>query len=439
MIRRAAARARARPAPGAPATRGAAGGSAAWAAACAQTEPRCGVPRVTRDVDAAVAALPLDVVAGDQAAQAVPDDVHPVVAGLLADALDVRAEVGGAPGDVGEQRAVVPGADGGEARAGAGCGASRRTPSGCRPGRAPAAPGCARPAGRRRTGPGRPGGCSPGRLRASGRSDSVRVPSGYMSTWAPTQASSVRPPVRVAGLHSAAQRPPWRRLRSGAPCATLEQEPGPLDGRMADVLPVRAPPASGRGCRLRRWGMHTYVLRSPDGNAPVWRRSHRSVRRDSRSRPVRDRTGRRGNRVCPRRPHRARPARAAAAPPGARRLRSSRPPAGSGTRTAPRWTSARAPAPDGLVVGAVPAAARLAGALLVLAGLAGLAALFPTYLVVGGTGPLAGAPASAAPSSPCSSRCRTCAVGRGPGRAAPSRSSAWRTPASPARWPSASC
>jgi hypothetical protein len=39
---------------------------------------------------------------------------------------------------------------------------------------------------------------------------------------------------------------------------------------------------------------------------------------------------------------------------------------------------------DGLVVGAVPPAARIAGLLLVLAALAGVAALFPTYLVVGG-------------------------------------------------------
>ena len=39
---------------------------------------------------------------------------------------------------------------------------------------------------------------------------------------------------------------------------------------------------------------------------------------------------------------------------------------------------------NGLVVGAVPPAARLAGVLLVLAAVAGVAALFPTYLVVGG-------------------------------------------------------
>ncbi|MGY1682885.1 hypothetical protein [Geodermatophilus sp. SYSU D01176] len=40
---------------------------------------------------------------------------------------------------------------------------------------------------------------------------------------------------------------------------------------------------------------------------------------------------------------------------------------------------------DGLVVGDTPLAARLAGLLLVLAGVAGAVGLFPTYLVVGGT------------------------------------------------------
>jgi hypothetical protein len=39
---------------------------------------------------------------------------------------------------------------------------------------------------------------------------------------------------------------------------------------------------------------------------------------------------------------------------------------------------------DGLVVGPVPTAARIAGALLALAAVAGIAALFPVYLVVGG-------------------------------------------------------
>ena len=54
--------------------------------------------------------------------------------------------------------------------------------------------------------------------------------------------------------------------------------------------------------------------------------------------------------------------------------------------------SVRRPAPgarppaggDGVVVGAVPTSARLAGGLLVLAAVLGVAALFPTYLVVGG-------------------------------------------------------
>ncbi len=62
---------------------------------------------------------------------------------------------------------------------------------------------------------------------------------------------------------------------------------------------------------------------------------------------------------------------------------------GSGGRPAPDRRAPQGgrggPAPgDGLVVGDVPTAARVAGVLLVLAGLAGLAALFPTYLVVGG-------------------------------------------------------
>jgi hypothetical protein len=58
-------------------------------------------------------------------------------------------------------------------------------------------------------------------------------------------------------------------------------------------------------------------------------------------------------------------------------------------RTAPslRRTAAPAAAPppgEGLVVGPVPGGVRVVGALLVLAALAGVAAAFPTYLVVGG-------------------------------------------------------
>ncbi|MGY1621835.1 hypothetical protein ACI789_06560 [Geodermatophilus sp. SYSU D00965] len=59
----------------------------------------------------------------------------------------------------------------------------------------------------------------------------------------------------------------------------------------------------------------------------------------------------------------------------------------SARRAGPRRPAAD-PAParpaDGLVVGDVPAAARLCGVLLVLAGLAGVAGAFPIYLVVGG-------------------------------------------------------
>ena len=42
------------------------------------------------------------------------------------------------------------------------------------------------------------------------------------------------------------------------------------------------------------------------------------------------------------------------------------------------------PAGEGLVVGTTPLVARVSGALLVLAAVVGVAALFPTYLVVGG-------------------------------------------------------
>ena len=71
-------------------------------------------PEGHEGLDPVVATLALDVVAGDQPAEAVADDVHAVVPGLLADALDVRAEVGGTARDVGQQRAVVPAAHVGE-------------------------------------------------------------------------------------------------------------------------------------------------------------------------------------------------------------------------------------------------------------------------------------------------------------------------------------
>jgi hypothetical protein len=59
----------------------------------------------------------------------------------------------------------------------------------------------------------------------------------------------------------------------------------------------------------------------------------------------------------------------------------------SARRAGPRRPSEPAPGgpADGLVVGDPPLVARLAGVLLVLAGVAGAVGLFPTYLVVGGT------------------------------------------------------
>ena len=91
------------------------------------------------------------------------------------------------------------------------------------------------------------------------------------------------------------------------------------------------------------------------------------------------------------------------------------------TARAPRAAAAARPAapvrpaaaqPDGLVVGTVPRTARVAGALLVLAGLLAAVAAFPTYLIVGGepvslvTGPLEALVAVVAPAA-------TVAVGLG--------------------------
>jgi iron complex transport system permease protein len=95
----------------------------------------------------------------------------------------------------------------------------------------------------------------------------------------------------------------------------------------------------------------------------------------------------------------------------ARRTTAGRPTAGAAPRApgAGRGAAARTPAgpaaarPDHLVVGAVPLLARAAGALLVLAGLVGAVAAFPTYLVVGGervalvTGPVEALVALVAP------------------------------------------
>ena len=76
---------------------------------------------------------------------------------------------------------------------------------------------------------------------------------------------------------------------------------------------------------------------------------------------------------------------------GSTRDRSTRPEGRTARPSARREGPRRPPEPaaavpaDGLVVGEPPVLARVTGVLLVLAGLAGAAALFPTYLVVGGT------------------------------------------------------
>jgi hypothetical protein len=104
------------------------------------------------------------------------------------------------------------------------------------------------------------------------------------------------------------------------------------------------------------------------------------VSRDARTGPARDRDARAGGR-------RSGAASRNGTVPGA----SPRPGrAGEAGQSSPRrsaGTAAAAPtgAPaDGLVVGAVPPLARLAGAVLVLAAVVAVAALFPTYLVVDG-------------------------------------------------------
>src|SRR5919107_3534522 len=64
---------------------------------------------------------------------------------------------------------------------------------------------------------------------------------------------------------------------------------------------------------------------------------------------------------------------------------SSRSPAGTARRGGPRTPPPPAAPAQTLVLGPVPVLARVAGLLLLLAGLVGAVAAFPTYLVVGGT------------------------------------------------------
>ena len=122
------------------------------------------------------------------------------------------------------------------------------------------------------------------------------------------------------------------------------------------------------------------MLRSPDGNAPVWRTSHRWPGRD-RSTPVRDRTGRGGPcsrdaRTGPARRPQAAGRRRSGAAAAARRSADERELRGGPRRGRPApeaWSSAPSPWPPGW-----------AGCCWCSRCLAGLAAPFPTYLVGGG-------------------------------------------------------
>jgi hypothetical protein len=117
------------------------------------------------------------------------------------------------------------------------------------------------------------------------------------------------------------------------------------------------------------------VFRSRDGNARVCSSSHR-LPRSSAERGLFVTIPAEGETV----PTRSGPTRDRAAKAKDRATRVPGRPSARAERRAP----ASAPVDD-LVVGTVPGAARLVGGLLVLAGLLAVVALFPTYLVVGGT------------------------------------------------------
>ena len=102
--------------------------------------------------------------------------------------------------------------------------------------------------------------------------------------------------------------------------------------------------------------------------------------RDARTGPAHDRADRAGGRRSGAASRNGSASGASRARSGSERnLPSARRPAG-----APTSATVDGPPADGLVVGAVPPVARLTGALLVLAALVAVAAVFPTYLVVAG-------------------------------------------------------
>ena len=82
----------------------------------------------------------------------------------------------------------------------------------------------------------------PGRLRLSGRNTAVRAPRGYMSTWAPTQATSVSPPVSVEGRQSP-RSPDGGGVSTAGSVCQAGRRLGSSVARTA-VAPVRPPPAA---------------------------------------------------------------------------------------------------------------------------------------------------------------------------------------------------
>ena len=171
-----------------------------------------------------------------------------------------------------QQRAVVPGADVGEPAAAQAAAASPRRPSGCRPGRGPAGPGCGRPAGRRRTAPGRRG--AGHRAGAAGRAAAPRSarPAGTGATWAPTQASSVSPPVSVGGgCRGRAARLVARAPPSGAVC---DAGHGARSARWAHGRSPRLSSTGGGAGSASPVRCTARCSVAPDGNARVWRTSH---------------------------------------------------------------------------------------------------------------------------------------------------------------------
>ena len=233
-------------------------------------------------------------------------------------------------------------------------------------------------------------GCSPGRLRGSGRSAAVRVPQRVHEHVGadPGQFGESAGQRRGAAESRAGRlvaRPRGRRL--DVRLWTQTRAARSAHGR------VPSPFVSPAAARVSAPPVHGYVLRSPDGNARVWRTSHDVTSADGRSRPVRDRSQPKGE-PCPATPvpgpavtveHRPRPGER---PPQRRGLprgclrqrtasaRRGRPDDRRAGGHGPRTGSSSATSRSCARVSRRPARAGRRSS--------GVAALFPTYLVVGG-------------------------------------------------------